>query len=147
MELHWEGTLEIEAAQERVWAGLVDPAILARCSGAEESAREIGHYRWAVPAKIAIGMFKLPVTLEIAMHDLVPPSEGKMTLTGTGPGAGLEGRSSIRITSVGPDRTRLEWKADSTIGGPLAKFGAAMIEPVVRRQTEGFWEEFARACR
>ena len=147
MLLHWEGTMEVEAAQERVWSGLVDPAILARCSGAEGSAREIGAYRWEVPAKISIGMFKLPVTLEIAMHELEPPTAGRLTITGTGPGAGLEGRSTIRLTSIGPERTRLEWKAESTIGGPLAKFGAALIEPVVRRQTEGFWEEFARACR
>jgi len=147
MSLHWEGTLEVEAAQDRVWACLLDPVILARCSGAEGPAEELGAYRWAVPAKISVGMFKLPVTLEIAMHDLVPPDAGRMTLTGTGPGAGLEGHSSIRLTSIGPERTRLEWIADSTIGGALAKFGAALIGPVVQRQTEGFWEEFARACR
>ncbi len=147
MSLHWEGTLELEAAQERVWACLVDPVILARCSGAEGPATEIAPFHWSVPAKISLGMFKLPVTLEIAMHDLVPPSAGKMTLTGTGPGAGIEGRSSIRLTSIGPERTRLEWIADSTIGGALAKFGAPVIGPVVQQQTEGFWQEFARACR
>jgi carbon monoxide dehydrogenase subunit G len=147
MILRWEGTLEIETAQDRVWAGLVDPAILARCAGSEGSAKEIGPHKWEVPAKITIGMFRLPVTLEIAMHDLEPPSEGKMTLTGTGPGAGIEGRSSIRITPIGPERTRLEWKAETTIGGALAKFGAGLIEPVVRAQTEGFWSEFARAVR
>jgi len=147
MILRWEGTLEIETSQERVWAGLLDPAILARCSGAEGSAREIGEYRWEVPARISIGMFKLPVTLEIAMHDLVAPSDGRMTITGTGPGAGLEGRSTVRLTSIGPDRTRLEWKAESTVAGPIAKFGAGLIEPVIQRQTEGFWEEFARAVR
>lgn len=147
MVLRWEGTLEIEAAQERVWAGLVDPEILARCSGADGSAKEIGPYKWEVPAKISIGMFKLPVTLEIAMHDLAAPNEGKMTLTGTGPGAGIEGRSSIHLTSIGPDRTRLEWKAETTVGGSLAKFGAGLIEPVVRAQTEGFWSEFARVVR
>jgi len=147
MVLRWEGILEIEASQDRVWAGLIDPAILARCSGAEGSAREIGPYRWEVPARIAVGMFKLPVTLEIAMHELEPPSAGRLTITGTGPGAGLEGRSTVRLTSIGPERTRLEWKAESTVAGPIAKFGAAIIEPVIQRQTEGFWEEFARACR
>jgi carbon monoxide dehydrogenase subunit G len=147
MILRWEGTLEIEAAQEKVWGGLIDPVILARCSGAEGSAREIGAYKWEVPARISIGMFKLPVTLEIAMHELEPPSAGRLTITGTGPGAGLEGRSTVRLTSIGPERTRLEWRAESTVGGALAKFGAGLIEPVIQRQTEGFWEEFARACR
>jgi len=147
MILRWEGTLEIEATQDRVWAGLVDPEILARCAGAEGSARELGPHRWEVPARIAIGMFKLPVTLEIAMHELEPPSAGRLTITGTGPGAGLEGRSTVRLTSIGPDRTRLEWKAESTVGGALAKFGAGLIEPVIQRQTEGFWEEFGRAVR
>lgn len=147
MIMRWEGTLEIEASQDRVWAGLIDPEILARCSGAEGSAKEIGPYRWEVPARISVGMFKLPVTLEISMHELEPPSTGRLTITGTGAGAGLEGRSTVRITSIGPERTRLEWKAESTVGGPIAKFGAAIIEPVIQRQTEGFWEEFARACR
>ena len=136
MVLRWEGTLEIEASQDRVWAGLIDPAILARCAGAEGNAREIGEYRWEVPARIAVGMFKLPVTLEIAMHELEAPSAGRLTITGTGPGAGLEGRSTVRLTSP-PEAVRELRRAGFTdvahVASPASRW-PSFAKPFARYQ-------------
>ena len=145
MQLSWRGTREVSAPIARIWSTLLDPQAIARCAGADDGARMLPGGRYAVTTRIGILFLKLPITLEVEMHDLDAPNAGKMRVRGTGPGTGLEGRSTVQLQSLSPDRTRLQWTAETTVHGRLAEFGATLVEPIIRHTIEAFWDDFAKA--
>ena len=147
MQLSWFGAHEVSAPITRVWDTLLDPQAVARCAGASQRARLLANGRYAVTTRVGIAFFKLPITMEVEMYDLELPTAGRMRVRGTGPGTGLEGRSSVRLESLAPDRTRLAWTAETTVHGRLAEFGASLIGPLIRRTIEEFWNDFAKAAR
>ncbi len=146
MQLSWKGGREVVAPIARVWSTLNDPQVIARCAGSTSGARLLADGHYAVTTGIGFAFLKLPITLEVEMHDLTPPAEGHMRVRGTGPGTGLEGRSSVRLSALGPGRTSLTWTAETTVHGRLAEFGATLVEPLIRRTIEEFWIDFARAA-
>jgi carbon monoxide dehydrogenase subunit G len=145
MQLSWQGTREVSAPIARIWSTLLDPQAIARCAGADDGARLLADGRYAVTTRIGVLFIKLPITLEVEMHDLDAPNAGKMRVRGTGPGTGLEGRSTVHLQSLSPDRTRLHWTAETTVHGRLAEFGATLVEPIIRHTIEAFWDDFAKA--
>lgn len=146
MRLHWEGTRDIQSPVTRVWETLLDPQAVARCAGARQEAQVLGPNHYTVTTGIGILLVRLPITLDVEMLDLVAPTSGRMRVRGTGPGTGLEGASTVRLDGVG-GTTRLFWTAETTVHGRLAEFGATLLEPLIRRTIEEFWDEFARSAR
>lgn len=147
MRLEWRGTREMQAPVERVWATLLDPQAVARCAGSSERPRILGEHRYTVATGIGILFVKLPLTLEVEMLDLVAPASGRMRVRGTGPGTGLEGASTVRLETLNGGGTRLHWTAETTVHGRLAEFGASLVEPLIRRTIDEFWDDFARSAR
>jgi uncharacterized protein len=147
MQLSWQGTREVAAPLARVWQTLLDPQAVAKCAGATEGARILPDGRYAVTTGIGILFLKLPITMEVEMYDLHEPSSGRMRVRGTGPGTGLEGRSSVRLDAIDAIRTRLAWTAETTVHGRLAEFGASLVGPIIRHIIEEFWNDFAKAAR
>lgn len=147
MQLSWEGTREVSAPIARIWDTLVDPQAIARCAGSDDGARILAEGRYEVATRIKILFFKLPLTLAIEMYDLDAPGAGKMRVRGKGPGTGLEGRSTVQLQVITPERTRLHWTAETTVHGRLAEFGATLVEPIIRHTIEAFWDDFAKASQ
>lgn len=147
MRLSWQGTREVRAPISTVWSTLNDPRSIARCAGSREGARLLPNGRYTVTTGIGIAFFKIPITLEIEMYELIAPTFGRMRVRGTGPGTGLEGGSTVTLAPLGTDRTDLRWTAETTVHGRLAEFGATLLEPLIRRIIEEFWDDFAKAAR
>jgi carbon monoxide dehydrogenase subunit G len=147
MHLRWSGARTIAAPPARVWQDLVDPDVVATCAGADGKATRLADGRYAVTCRIGVAFFKFPITMEVTMHDLVPPSAGRMTVSGTGPGTGLEGRSAVRLSPGASGGTTLDWEAETTVHGRLTEFGATLMEPLIRRMIDEFWDDFAHHPR
>ena len=145
MRLHWEGTRDIHASAARVWETLLDPQVVARCAGANQPPIILGPHHYTVTTGIGILLLRLPITLDVEMLDLAAPISGRMRVRGTGPGTGLEGASTVRLQGIG-GATKLFWTAETTVQGRLAEFGATILEPLIRRTIEEFWDEFARSA-
>lgn len=143
MELEWHGDRVVRASIDRLWASLLDPDTIARAAGSTHGAKTLDGRRYAVTVGLGIAFFKLPVTMEVEMFDLEPPARGKMRMRGTGPGSGLEGQSTIELTPVDQMSTKLHWTAATTVHGRLAEFGAHLLEPLIRRTIESFWDDLA----
>lgn len=146
MKLSWDGAREVKASIDKLWERLLDPQFIARAAGADDGARPLAGRRYSVTVKIGIAFLKLPVTMEVEMYDLEPPGKGKMRMRGTGPGTGLDGESTIRLEPIAIDRTRLSWTAETTVHGRLAEFGATLLEPLIKKTIEEFWDDLAEAA-
>lgn len=146
MRLQWEGTRDIQAPVTRVWETLLDPQIVAKCAGANQPPIILKQHHYTVTTGIGILLLRLPITLDVEMLDLTAPTSGRMRVRGTGPGTGLEGASTVKLEGIGGS-TKLKWTAETTVHGRLAEFGATLLEPLIRRTIDEFWDEFARSAR
>lgn len=131
--MHFEGTVEIQAPRDRVWAFVTDPEQVATCGPGVESV-EVGdatHFR--VRAKVGVGFVNARFTVDLEMADMVAPDRAVIRAHGQAPGSAVDGSAEMAL-SAGPDgSTTMTWTTDVTIAGTLASAGARLIEGTAHR--------------
>jgi len=137
------GSPELASPREAVWRHLQDGDTLAACTPGAESFEVRGPGRYMVKCGVGSGLVRVHVVLEAELQDLVHPESLRLRARGTGPGSTLEVDTTVRLESIGPERTRLEWHSTTGIHGMLATFGQGMVEDALRKFTETFWQNVA----
>jgi carbon monoxide dehydrogenase subunit G len=143
MIFEFGGSPELSSPREAVWRHLQDGDTLAACTPGAESFEVRGPGRYSVKCGVGSGLIRAQVMLEAELLDLVHPESLRLRAQGTGPGSTLDVETTVRLVAIGPERTRLEWRSTTGVHGMLAKFGRGMVEDVLRRFTETFWENVA----
>jgi uncharacterized protein len=133
-----EGSSDIPAPRERVWAAFLDPAVLARalpgCEGLEATGP--GEYK----AKMKIGVAAIKGTFEgkVRLFDLEPPNRYKMALEGSGGPGFVRGEASMELSDV-DGGTRVTYSADAQVGGLIASVGQRMLGGVSKMMLDQFF--------
>jgi carbon monoxide dehydrogenase subunit G len=133
-----EGSNDIPAPRERVWAAILEPAVLARahpgCEGLEATGP--GEYK----AKMKIGVAAIKGTFEgkVRLFDLEPPNRYKMALEGSGGPGFVRGEASMELSDV-DGGTRVTYSADAQVGGLIASVGQRMLGGVSKMMLEQFF--------
>jgi len=143
MRLSFGGSPEIQASREQVWRSLMDPQIVAASAPAVEKVEEIDPTHFKVIAGLGIASLKLRFTLNVELFDIVEGQSARMRVRGKAPGSVLDMVTSFKLEEAGPNLIRLEWHADSDVGGTVASVGARLLEGTARRLAEEFWTDFA----
>jgi carbon monoxide dehydrogenase subunit G len=142
MKLHFAGSPEVTATQERVWKALLDPHFVAASAPGVEEVEVLSTDRYNLHLGLGVAFFKLHIVMHVRMHDLQPQENASLTATGSAPGTEIEVRSRIHIEPLAPDRQRLDWQAEGEVQGALAGLAARLLVGVVRSFTEDFWYDF-----
>ena len=133
-----EGSSDIPAPRERVWAAFLDPAVLARalpgCEGLDATGP--GEYK----AKMKIGVAAIKGTFEgkVRLFDLEPPNRYKMALEGSGGPGFVRGEASMELSDV-DGGTRVTYSADAQVGGLIASVGQRMLGGVSKMMLDQFF--------
>jgi len=126
--MHFEGSIEIGAARDRVWAFVVDPQQVGSCGPGVESVEVIDATHFRAVAKVGVGFITARFTSQMELADLQPPERAVLKAHGQAPGSAVDATAEMRLSEAGPDRTRMDWSAETTISGTLASVGARLIE-------------------
>ncbi len=143
MRMSFGGSPEIQATRAHVWKSLLDPKVVAANAGAVEAVEEHDATHFTVVAGLGIGALKLKFKLTVELFDIVDGDSAKMRARGKAPGSTLDVVTSFRLEELAPNRIRLDWQADSEVGGTVASVGARLLEGTARRLAEAFWKDFA----
>ena len=134
MALHFEGRLAIAAPRDRVWAFIVDPQAVSKCLPDVQRLEVLEEGRFKVVVRVGVGFIKGNFGFEIGMKDLQPPAHAVVTGRGGGLGSAVDVTSTIDLADDG-GTTRLDWKADVVISGPIASLGARVLDSTVEKKT------------
>lgn len=134
MALHFDGRLSIAAPRERVWAFITDPQAVSKCLPDVQSLDVLGEGRFKAVVRVGVGFIKGNFAFEIGMKDLQPPTHAVVTGRGGGLGSGVDVTSTIDLAEDG-GATRLDWKADVVVSGPIASVGARILDSTVEKKT------------
>ena len=126
--MKFEGTVDISAPRDRVWAFLMDPNQVGSCGPGVESIEVVDETHFKTKAKVGIGFIsaRFVVDMEIAERD--EPTRAVIKARGQAPGSAVDATATMALSDGTDGRTIMDWSADVLIGGTLASVGARLIE-------------------
>src|SRR5260370_12684736 len=83
-----EGSADIPAARDKVWAAFLDPTILAQALPGCEKLEAIGPNEYKATMKVGVAAIKGTFEGKVKLSDLEPPHRYRMAVEGSG-GPGL----------------------------------------------------------
>lgn len=140
-----EGSREVPATPEQVWAILLDPRELAALLPGCEALDLAGPNAYRAEVVVGIGPVRGRYTAQVALSDLDPPRALTLTGSGTstlGSGSGT-GHVTLERTATG---TRVTYRYSASVGGKVAAVGGRMLDSASRLLIGQFFEKLvARA--
>ncbi|MFL5749817.1 MAG: CoxG family protein [Chloroflexota bacterium] len=126
--MKFQGTVEINAPRDRVWAFLMDPDQVGPCGPGVESIEVVDETHFKARAKVGIGFIsaRFNINMEIAERD--EPNQAVIKAHGQAPGSAVDATATMALRDGATDGTVMDWAADVLIGGTLASVGARLIE-------------------
>lgn len=127
--MQFEGTVEIAAPRDRVWAFVIDPNQVGQCGPGVESIEVIDDSHFKATAKVGIGFISARFIVNMEFAELVAPDRAGIKAHGQAPGSAVDATAEMILSDGSADgTTRMDWSADVTISGTLASVGARLIE-------------------
>ena len=130
----------ITAPRDRVFAALVDPAILRRVIPGCETLTEVGPDEYAATLKVGAAGLKGVYNGKAAVRDKQPPDSLTLTFEGKGAPGFVRGSAAITLSSEG-EATRVASEADVVVGGLIACVGSRLIEATAKKLGDDFFRQ------
>jgi carbon monoxide dehydrogenase subunit G len=122
-----EGTHQIEATRERVFAALTDPAVLQRCIPGCEQMEKSGDNQYNAKLTAGVGPVKGVFTATVSLSELVPPEHYKLMVEGKGQPGFINGTGELNLKDAG-NATEIQYTGEVNVGGLIASVGQRMIQ-------------------
>jgi len=126
--MHFQGTVEIDAPRDRVWAFVTDPNQVGQCGPGVESITVVDATHFKATAKVGIGFISARFNTDMEFAELTPPDSATIKARGQAPGSAVDATATMRLSDGATGGTVMDWQADVDIAGTLASVGARLIE-------------------
>ena len=126
--MHFEGSVEIAAPRDRVWAFVIDPNQVGRCGPGVETIEVIDDTHFKATAKVGVGFISARFVVNMEFVDLQAPDKANIKAHGQAPGSAVDATAAMNLSDGEAGGTQMDWQADVNISGTLASVGARLIE-------------------
>ena len=126
--MKFEGTVDIGAPREKVWAFLMDPNQVGPCGPGVETIEVVDDTHFKATAKVGIGFISARFVVNMEMAEQQPPDRAVIKAHGQAPGSAVDATAQMTLSDGDGAGTRMDWNADVLISGSLASLGARLIE-------------------
>jgi uncharacterized protein len=133
MNLSWNGSEEIPAGKDAVWAFINDPAKIATCLPDVQSTTIRDAHSFDATVRVALGPVRGKFTFKIGLE---PASDGNhmdMKVSGGGLGSVVDMVAGADLVPNGDASTSLNWKGTAEIRGPAATVGGRVLDAQAHR--------------
>ncbi|MCO6387435.1 molybdopterin cofactor-binding domain-containing protein [Aliihoeflea sp. 40Bstr573] len=141
--LSGEGSAEVSAPREEIWAMLLDPKTLEAIIPGAHKVEKISDTQFRADVTLGVGPVKGRYRADITLSDMVEPEA--VTLSGGTEGALGSGRGQGRITLTKTETgTRVSYSYEAGIGGKVASVGGRLLDGAARVVIGQFFQSLAR---
>ncbi|HZD96199.1 MAG TPA: carbon monoxide dehydrogenase subunit G [Candidatus Sulfotelmatobacter sp.] len=122
-----EGTYKIDAPRDRIFAALIDPAVLQRCIPGCEQMEKTGENQYNAKLTAGVGPVKGVFTATVSLQEIVPPEHYKLIVEGKGQPGFVKGSGELTLKEA-DEGTDIQYAGDVNVGGLIASVGQRMIQ-------------------
>jgi carbon monoxide dehydrogenase subunit G len=134
-------TYTFAAPREKVFAALIDPAIIQRCIDGCEKLVKTSEDTYDAHLKIGVAGLKGSYVGKVQLKDKKPPESFTLIMEGKGAPGFVKGTAHIKLTAKG-NETELHCDADAQVGGLIAAVGSRLIEATAKKMMDEFFRKF-----
>jgi uncharacterized protein len=135
----------VPAPRERVFAALIDPAILQRVIPGCESLVAKAPDVFEATLKIGLAGLKGTYTGTGSIRDRRPPEALTLALDGKGKPGFVRGSAAIVLSDdAGGHGTHVACEADVQVGGVIAAIGSRLIQAAAKKLADDFFKQLSR---
>jgi carbon monoxide dehydrogenase subunit G len=134
----------VDAPRDRVFAALVDPAILQRAISGCEALNEIAPDVYQARLRIGLAGLKGTYTGTAAIRGRQPPHALRLDVDGKGGPGFVRGSAAMTLSEENAGAaTRVACEADVQVGGLIAAVGSRLVEAAARKLADDFFRQLA----
>lgn len=133
-----EGTHEINAPRERVYALLTDQEVLRRCIPGCESLEKTGEDTYAAIMKAGVGMIKGTFKGSVKLEEMRPPEHYRIVVDGKGSPGFVKGTGDFDLEEK-DGATLIKYAGEMQVGGTIAGIGQRMIQGAAKMMAARFF--------
>ena len=126
--MQFQGTVEIQAPRDRVWAFLMDADQVGSCGPGVESIEVVDADHFKAKAKVGVGFISARFNVDMTIAERDVPSRAVIKAHGQAPGSAVDATANMALSGPPEGPTMMDWSADVAIAGTLASVGARLIE-------------------
>ena len=141
MKLSGDYTLLVP--QERAYALLLDPVILAKCMPGCEGLDRIAENEYAMRMKMVLASVSGQFTGKVTIAEPNPPTSYRLIVEGTGKIGFMKGNGVLNLSPAGQG-TNVHFDGDVQVGGTIAAVGQRLIDTTSRMLIKRFFEKLAK---
>jgi len=135
-----EGTHQIHAPRDRVYAAVINPQVLQRCIPGCQSLDRTADNTYVATMKAGVGPVKGIFKGNVRLEDMQPPSHYRMIVDGKGGPGFVKGTGEFDLQDV-DGGTAIAYRGDLQVGGVIAGVGQRMIEAAAKMLAAQFFSK------
>lgn len=137
------GSYDITAPREAVWAALNDVEVLKACIPGCESITKHSDTELEATVSAKVGPVKAKFTGVVTLSDMDPPNGYTISGEGKGGAAGFaKGGAKVSLVEAGAGTT-LSYEVKANVGGKLAQIGSRLINSTAKKMADQFFSKFS----
>ena len=132
------GSYTFNAPPERVWALLMDPAVLSSCIPGCDRFEPDGENRYKITLTVGLAAITGTYDGTVALTDMIPQTSYGLVVEGQGRPGFVKGTSKIVLRGEGATTT-VEVSAAVQTGGAIARLGQRLVGGVAKMMMDRFF--------
>jgi carbon monoxide dehydrogenase subunit G len=136
-------TYTFKAPGEKVFAALVDPAILQKCIDGCEKMEKTGEDSYDAHLKIGVAGIKGNYVGKIRIEEKKPPESFTLQVQGKGGPGWMKGTARLQISPKG-EGSEIQCESEGQVGGLIAQVGSRLVEAVAKKMQDEFFGKLSK---
>ncbi|MDN4594181.1 CoxG family protein [Polycladomyces subterraneus] len=141
----YQGDFVIDLPRQTVWEFVMDPQRVGPCVPDLLKLDVESETRFHTLVRVGVGPVrgKFNLTVEVAVTE--PEESAELSVRGGGMGSRVDMKAKLNLSDTESGGTKLDWRCDAAISGPIASLGGRMIDNEARKITEKLFANLREA--
>jgi carbon monoxide dehydrogenase subunit G len=130
------GEYTLDGPREEVWKLLRDPDVLVTALPGTKSLKQISENEYEGELQIHIGPIAGAFGGKLTVSNEIPPESVTLSVEGKGKIGFVKGVGDVKLVSLGPSSTSVQYNGEIQIGGKVASVGQRLFDTVSKGMIE-----------
>ena len=137
------GTYTLPLSQERAYAVMQDPEVLARAIPGCENLEKVGPDEYRMKMKMALASLSGAFEGKVRITEQTPPNSFRLVVEGTGRIGFVKGDGLLKLSAAESGGTEVAYEGDAQVGGTIAAVGQRLIDGTAKTMIKKFFDKLA----